>query len=128
MAGFKFEMSKEWEVAMSKLGTLYDDTAEDMLSAGAAITAGKLKSTKFGKYVKIKKPKKNKFGWFAQVQFRGKTSSGASAALAASVYEYGRQGKNPQPARPEIRPAVQSAEPEAVAAMERVLEEALKKI
>jgi hypothetical protein len=110
-----------------KLDTLYDDTCEDMLNAGANVVAGKLKKTKFGKYVKIRKPTKNKFGWFAQVLFKGTTRTGAPAGLAAAVYEYGRQGNNPQPARPEIRSTVQSAERETVDTMERVLEEALKK-
>jgi hypothetical protein len=128
MASFKFEMSPEWEKAMYKLDTLYDDVSADMLNAGTAVVAGRLKGTKFGKYVKVKKPKKNQYGWFSQVQFRGTVESGTKAAIAATVYEYGRGGRAPQPARPEIRPTVQASEGEAVKAMEEVLKEALKKL
>lgn len=134
MADFKFEISPEWERALQKLDGLYDEVAPKMLEKADAIVAAALKSTKFGKYVKVKKPKKNKYGWFSQVQFRGKTSSGEPAAKAATVYEYGRNvdaskdGISIQPARPEIRPKVASVEPEAINAMEQVMEEALKKL
>lgn len=122
MATMQFKVPKEFDRMMDSLGNLYDDACEDVLNAGAAVVARALKGTKFGKYVKIKKPKKNKFGWFAQVQFRGKTKSGASAGLAATVHEYGRGGNNPQPARPEIRAKVRSVEDEAVDAMQNALE------
>ncbi len=99
---------------MQKLGTLYDDTAEDMLKAGAAVLAARLKAAgaEFAKYIKVRKPKKNKYGWFAQIHFSGKTSSGAPAALAANVCEYGRGGDNPQPARPFVRPTIEPSEKE----------------
>lgn len=126
MATFDFKLPPEYERMMNKLENLYDEASEDMLNAGAQVVAGALKETKFGKYVKIKKPKKNKLGWFAQVQFRGKTSSGTKAAIAATVYEYGRGGRAPQPARPQIRRAIKSVEGEAVNAMQRALEAKLK--
>jgi HK97 gp10 family phage protein len=130
MAKLEFKMDAGWERAMHKLGTLYDDTAEDMLRAGTAVLAARLKSAGavFAKYIKIKKPSKNKYGWFAQIYFSGKTSSGAPAGLAANVYEYGRGGENPQPARPFVRPTIESSEKEVVDAMQTVLEEALKKL
>ncbi len=129
MAKLEFKMDAGWERAMQKLDTLYDDTAEDMLNAGAAVLARRLKSAgeEFAKYIKIKKPMKNKYGWFAQIHLSGKTSSGSPAALAANVYEYGRGGENPQPARPFVRPTIESSEKEVVGAMQTVLEEALKK-
>ena len=130
MAKFEFKMDAGWERSMQKLGTLYDDTAEDMLKAGAVVLAARLKSAgaEFAKYIKVKKPKKNKYGWFAQIHFSGNTSSGAPAALAANVYEFGRGGDNPQPARPFVRTAIESSEKEVVGAMQTVLEEALKKL
>ena len=130
MAKLEFKMDAGWERAMQKLGTLYDDTAEDMLRAGTEVLASRLKAAgaEFAKYIKIKKPKKNKFGWFSQIHFSGTTSSGAPAALAANVYEYGRGGEKPQPARPFVRPTIESSEKEVVDAMQSVLEEALKKL
>lgn len=127
MAEFRFDVS-QLEKKINRLGDRYDAVCEDMLSAGANVVAGRLQRTKFGKYVKINKPKKNQYGWFAQVVFKGKTSSGAAAALAASVHEFGRGGKNPQPARPEIRPASAAAEADAVKAMEEVLNKELKSL
>lgn len=124
---FEFDLSA-LDKKLNKLETLYDDASEGMLNAGAEVVANRLRKTKFGKYVRTKKPKKNKFGWFTQVIFKGKTESGASAALAASVYEFGRGGYHRQPARPEIRPAVRSVEKETVQAMEDALDKELKKI
>jgi hypothetical protein len=130
MASFRFEVSPEWDKALMKLDTLYDDTCEEMLNTGGSILAEKLKraGSQFAEYIKLKKAKRNQYGWFAQIQFRGKTSSGEPAALAASVYEYGRQGYHPQQAKPFVRPTAQAAEKEVVDAMQNVLEEALKKI
>ncbi|MEL7609495.1 MAG: hypothetical protein AAGU74_08300 [Bacillota bacterium] len=125
MAQFRFEVSPAWEKKLMQMETGYDNLCKKMLEAGTKVAAAALKSTKFGKYVRVKKPKRNQYGWFAQVQFNGKTSSGAPASLAATVYEYGRQGKNPQPARPEIRAKIQAAESAVVEAMEAVLEEEL---
>ena len=121
-------MSKDWERMMGKLDNLYDDACEDMLNAGGEIVKNRLKAANstFSKYVKLKRPKKNQYGWFSQVQFKGTTSSGASAALAVTVYEYGRGGRAPQPARPFVRNAVKSCEGEVVKAMDDVLEAKLK--
>lgn len=129
MADFKIGLSKEFEYAMMKLDKLFDEVAPKMLQAGEQVVAAELRKTKFGKYVKVLKPEKNKYGdWFAQIQFKGTTSSGAPASLAATVYEFGRQGHNPQPARPEIRGTVANAKPDAQKAMENVLMEALNQL
>jgi hypothetical protein len=139
MAGFEFEWPRDWEDKLNRLDKLSDTVEKDMLNAGAKVVARALSTTKFGKYVVIKKARKNKYGWFAQVRFMGNVTpyapkkastpakEGARAATAAFIYEYGRGGANPQPARPEIRSMVKSAEPETIAVMEKVLEEALKK-
>ena len=128
MATFQFKMSPGFEQAMYRLGDLYDNVAPKMLKAGQAVLYEKLRPTKFGKYYKLKSPKKNRMGWFAQIQINGKTETGAPAALAATVYEYGRQGYHPQPARPEIRQVVNAAEAETVRAMEEVLKEEIRKL
>lgn len=85
-------------------------------------------NAKFSKYVKMKVARKNQFGWFAQVQFRGKTESGTSAALAVNVYEHGRGGKNAQRARPWLNAACVAAEPECVAEMQRVYDEEVARL
>jgi hypothetical protein len=98
MAAFSWD-SANYEAMLSRLQGETDNIIKKMLSAGASVVLDALKqaSSTFSKYWKIKPPKKNQYGWFAQVQFKGKTSSGAPAALAANVSEYGRQGNNPQP-------------------------------
>jgi hypothetical protein len=126
LAFMEFKLPQEYEKLMNKLGDLYDDASEEMLSAGAGVVANALRGTKFGKYVKIKKPKKNQYGWFAQVQFKGRVKSGTKAAIAATVYEFGRGGRAPQPARPQIRTAAKGAEGAAVKAMQDVLEAKLQ--
>ncbi len=126
LATMDFKLPPEYEREMQKLGNLYDDASADMCDAAAKVVAAALRGTKFGKYLKIKKPKKNQWGWFSQVQYRGTTESGTKAAIAATVYEFGRGGKAPQPARPEVRAKVKGAEAEAVKAMQEVLEAKLK--
>ena len=113
---------------MGKLDNLYDDACEDMLKTGGEIVKNRLKAANstFSKYVKLKRPKKNQYGWFTYVSFEGKTSSGTRANTAAFVYEYGRGGRAPQPARPFVRNAVKSCEGEAIKAMQDVLEAKLK--
>ena len=128
MAQFRFNVSPEWERALLKLDKGYDDLCEKMLNAGNKVAAAALSGTKFGKYLKAKKPKHNQYGWFSQVQFKGKTKSGTKAAIAATVYEFGRGGHNPQPARPEIRAKIQAAESGVAKAMEQVAEEVYKSL
>lgn len=128
MAQFRFEVSKDFERKLNQLDRLYDDACEDMLKTGGAILRDRLKaaSSTFAKYVKLKRPKKNQYGWFTYASFEGKTSSGTPANTAAFVYEYGRGGRAPQPARPFIRRTVKGCEGEVVKAMDDVLEARLK--
>ena len=122
----EFKLPQEYERQMQMLGALYDEASADMLEAGARVVRDALRDTKFGKYLKIKKPKKNRYGWFIQVQYSGKTTSGTKAAIAATVYEFGRGGRAPQPARPEVRAKVKGVESEAVKAMQDALDARLK--
>lgn len=128
MAGFRFEVPRELETKLLKLGDAGDKVIPKMLAAAAAAVAQHLTGTHFGKYVKVAKPKKNKYGWFARVFFDGKTSSGAPAGLAAAVYEFGRQGYHPQPARPEVRRKIENAEADAIDAMQATFDEEAKKL
>ena len=130
MATVKFEGFDAYEQMLAKLGDSTDSVLKEMVSAGLRILYAKIKSAnaKFARYTKMKAARKNQYGWFAQVQFRGKTDSGAPAALAVNVYEHGRGGKNAQPARPWVNAACASAESECVAEMQRIYDEEAEKL
>ena len=114
---------------LNKLGNSYDSVMPRVINAGRNVVAAVLRrNPKFGKYAKPTAPKKNEYGWFAQVQFKGKTSSGASAGLAVSVNEFGRRGKRPQPARPWVRAAIAGAEGDAIRAMSDEYDKAVREI
>ncbi len=130
MATVKFDGFDEYEQMLAKLGDSTDSVLKEMVSAGLRILYARIKSANatFARYVKMKAARKNAYGWFAQVQFRGKTESGTPAALAVNVYEHGRGGKNAQPARPWLNAACASAEPECVAEMQRIYDEEAHKL
>ena len=130
MATVKFEGFDEYEQMLSKLGDSTDNVLKEMVTAGLRILYAKIKgaSATFARYVKMKAARRNQYGWFAQVQFRGKTESGTPAALAANVYEHGRSGTNAQPARPWLNAACAAAEPECVTEMQRIYDEEAGKI
>lgn len=130
MATVKFEGFDEYEKMLSKLGDSMDSVVKEMVSAGLRILYARIKSAnaKFSKYVKMKAARKNQYGWFAQVQFKGKTESGTPAALAVNVYEHGRSGKNAQPARPWLNAACAAAEPECVAEMQKIYDEEVERL
>lgn len=137
MASVRFEGLDEYNAMLAKLGDSYDATAKRMLQAGIAVAKRALAAanSKFAKYLRVKSPKRNAYGWFAQVHFEGKTSSGAPAAKAVTVYEHGRAAgekngrKYPaQPARPWINKACAAVESEVVAAMQQVYDEEVAKI
>lgn len=130
MATVKFEGFDEYEKMLSKLGDSTDNVLKSMVNAGLKILYAKIKSANatFAKYVKMKAARKNQYGWFAQVQFKGKTESGTPAALAVNVYEHGRSGKNAQPARPWLNAACAAAEPECVAEMQKIYDEEVERL
>ena len=130
MATVKFEGFDAYEKMLAKLGDSTDSVLKSMVSAGLRILYTKIKSANstFARYVKMKAARKSAYGWFAQVQFRGKTESGTPAALAVNVYEHGRSGKNAQRARPWLNAACAAAEPECVAEMQRIYDEEAEKL
>ena len=130
MATVKFEGFDAYEQMLAKLGDSTDSVLKSIVSAGLRILYAKIKraNATFGRYVKMKAARKNQYGWFAQVQFRGKTESGTPAALALNVYEHGRSGKNVQPARPWLNAACATAEPECVAEMQKIYDEEAEKL
>jgi len=130
MATVKFEGFDEYEQMLAKLGDSTDSVLKSMVRAGLRILYAKIKSANatFSKYVKMKAARKNQYGWFAQVQFKGKTEAGAPAALAVNVYEHGRSGKNAQAARPWLNAACAAVEPECVAEMQKIYDEEAEKL
>lgn len=130
MATIEFKGVNSYEDMLARLGDHSDEIQEKMVNAGLRVLFSKLKAAnaKFSRYLRVKKAKKNQYGWFAQVQFKGKTKAGVPAALAANVYEHGRGGRNSQPARPWIGAASSAARDEAVYEMNRVYDEEVEKI
>jgi len=130
MATVKFEGFDAYEQMLAKLGDSKDSVLKQMVSAGLRILYARIKSANgtFTRYVKMKAARKNAYGWFAQVQFRGKTESGTPAALALNVYEHGRSGNNAQPARPWLNAACAAAEPDCIAEMQRIYDEEAEKL
>ena len=88
----------------------------------------KLANTTFQRFWKANKPKHNNLGWFVAVVLKGKTSSGTPAALAANVYEYGRGGKHPQPARPFIRKTLKDCEGQVQDIMQGTYDRYMKEV
>jgi len=130
MATVKFEGFDSYEQMLAKLGNDTDRVQKEMVGAGLRILYEKIKGANatFARFAKMKAARKNQYGWFAQVQFRGKTDEGTPAALAVNVYEHGRSGKNVQPARPWLNAACAGAEPECAAEMQRIYDEEVEKL
>ena len=130
MATVKFEGFDAYEQMLAKLGNDTDRAQKEMVAAGLRILYEKIRGANatFARFVRMKTARKNQYGWFAQVQFRGKTDEGTPAALAVNVYEHGRGGKNAQPARPWLNAACAGAEPECVAEMQRIYDEEAEKL
>lgn len=142
MATIKMDGVDAYIEMVSRLGNMYDPIMMRVIKAGRKVILDAMRAANatFANFLKGTSPKKNEYGWFAQVQFKGKTSSGESAAKAASVYEYGRGAgtytdkngnKRPyhaQPARPWIRATIKNAEPKAVQAMQEEYDKAVAEI
>lgn len=130
MATVKFEGFDAYEQMLAKLGDSTDSVLKTMVNAGLRILYARINraNASFSKYAKMKAARKNQYGWFAQVQFRGKTESGTPAALAVNVYEHGRSGNNAQPARPWLNATCSAAEPECVAEMQKIYDEEVERL
>lgn len=142
MATIKMDGVDAYIEMVSRLGNMYDPIMMRVIKAGRKVILDAMRAANatFANFLKGTSPKKNEYGWFAQVQFKGKTSSGESAAKAASVYEYGRGAgtytdkkgnKRPyhaQPARPWIRATIKNAEPKSVQAMQEEYDKAVAEI
>lgn len=137
MATVKFEGFDEYDQMLAKLGDSTDSVLKTTINGGLRILLAKIKSAnpKFAKYAKMRSARKNQYGLFAQVQFRGKTSEMLSGNHAVFMYEYGRVAgeknghKYPaQPPRPWLNAACAAVEPECVAEMQRIYDEEAAKL
>ena len=95
MAIVKLTHEQMYLAALNKLDYATDDTLKEMVNAGLKIIAAEIRAAfpKFRKHIRRRSAKKNEWGWFGQVQFKGKTRTGAPAALAAIAYNYGRYSR-----------------------------------
>lgn len=121
------------EAALENAQQKFPGICQAMLRNAAQFVLFKLQmaNSKFAKYWNVRAPKHNRYGWYIQIPLKGNTSSGAPAPLAATVYEYGRGGKdkkNRQPARPFIRPTIKNAEEDVQNIMQTTYEQYMSEV
>ena len=84
---------ENYDKALQKLGYSADDTFKEMVRAGTKTMASYIRAAlpNFRKHIRVSSPRKNQWGWFGQVKFKGRTRTGLSAAQAAYLYNYGHK-------------------------------------
>lgn len=133
MAVMEVKGFKEYDAALQKLNYSADDTFKEMVSSGVKIVTANIKSAlpNFRKHIRQRSAKKNEWGWFGQAQFRGKTRTGAPAALAAAAYNYGRRTRNggkPVEGTQKLQNAVAASEPVVEQTMTQIYNDKLKSL
>lgn len=133
MAVMNVKGFKEYDAALQKLNYSADDTFKEMVSSGIKIVTANIKSAlpNFRKHIRQRSAKKNEWGWFGQAQFRGKTRTGAPAALAADAYNYGRRTRNggkPVEGTQKLQNAVAASEPVVEQTMTQIYNDKLKSL
>ena len=130
MARMEWKGDVEMQAALHNAEMKLPSIIQEMLRSAAQFLLFELQSANntFRKYWKANKAKKNQWGWFVKIGLKGKTESGAPAALAANVSEYGRQGYHPQPARPFIRRTLQNAEEDVENIMQTTFDQEMKEV
>lgn len=130
MARMEFKGGKEMEVAILNAESKMPMLIPKMLEEAGRLVLFELQmaNDKFQKFWKAKKPKRNQWGWFVSITLKGKTTSGAPAALAANVNEFGRHGYHPQPARPFVRRTLEEIEPAVKNVMQTAFDKGMKEI
>ncbi len=122
-----------YDEALKKLDYSADDTFKEMVTSGVKIVTGSIKSAlpNFRKHIRRRAAKKNEWGWFGQTQFRGKTRTGAPAALAAAAYNYGRRTRNggkPVPGTQALQKAVKGSEASVEQTMSQIYNDKLRSL
>lgn len=133
MAVMEVKGFKEYDTALQKLDYAADDTFKEMVSSGVKIVTANIRSAlpKFRKHIRQRSAKKNEWGWFGQAQFRGKTRTGAPAALAAIAYNYGRRTRNggkPVEGKQILQKAVAGSEAAVESTMSQIYNDKLRSL
>ena len=131
MAKLTFEIPQDLQRKLERMETNNDEIIKKMLNSGIKFLYRRIKSAaplNFRKHIKLKNAKRNEYGWFAQVQFRGDTRTGYSSAAAANMYEHGRKKYREMPARPFIGEATKSAQKECENIMREIYEQEIEKL
>ena len=131
----KFEQKQfdSYIAALGKMGDAYDTACESALDKAAALVCERLKAANasYAKFWKVKRAKHNQYGWFAQVQARGKAKrTGERAGFVIAMNEYGasKNRKGEQPARPFVRKTIKESGAEVAKIVEDEFNEELKKL
>lgn len=130
MAKFEWKGDEEMRLALERSVAKFPGICQAMLRSAAQYLLFELKMANwtFQKFWKAYAPKQNKAGWTVSILPKGKTSSGAAAALAVSVNEYGRGGKRPQPARPFVRETLKYSEEQVQIIMQNEYDKFMREI
>ena len=141
MAKFIPDNAQELLKQIAQLKSDSEAVCDKMLEAGGEVAFNAIKAKipthwdvakKSKTLTKVKKRKKTGdkyirviFKGYDRTKISKSYPKGVPNSLKVAVYEYGKPN---QPARPFIRPAMQSAETEITAAMQNVYDEEVKKV
>lgn len=133
MAVMNVKGFQDYDNALKKLDYQADDTFKEMVSSGVKVVTASIRSAlpNFRKHIRQRSAKKNEWGWFGQTQFRGKTRTGAPAALAAAAYNYGRKTRNggkPVPGTQKLQEAVEGSRANVEQTMSQIYNDKLKSL
>ena len=142
MARMEIRMPQEYLDKLKTLGEHEDRIAEASLNAGAEVVHKHVRSALTAAIGQGKPPHRSTGqllsalgvspvrvnrdgGHDVKIGFSEPRQDGGSNAMVANILEY---GKHNQPARPFLAPAKKAAKKEAIAAMQRALEEEIRKL
>ena len=132
MVKLKFDIPDDLTKKLQRMETNNGEIIKKMLNSGIKVLYRRVKTNaplRFRKHIKVKNAKKNHYGWFAQVQFRGDTRTGFPSSAAANIYENGRKrGDKKMAARPFIETASRAAQNECESLMRQIYETEIKKL
>ena len=137
MARFAFKAGEEYALKLSKIATNSEAIAKKAIYVAAKIVADQIKSNLEGvlspdatgelvdSFGIAKIDRDDDGNWNTKLGFDGYDSKGVANQLKARILESGTSTKQKKPF---VRPALQSTKKRAQAAMEKVIEDEIKKI
>lgn len=141
MAKVDIKMPDEFLKKISRLGSDFDDVADEVLQAGGEVVLRKVRSSLASVVGKGTKEESRSTGQLVaslglspsrlnkdgnhdvKIGFAEPRSDGESNAKLANILEYGKHG---QPAKPFLKPAKTASKAECISVMEAKLEEVFK--